>query len=338
MKNIQQKISNKWTLVILIIIGMIVVGCYILNRPTESISDATSTVAEATDSSVSYSKYIDPNPATATTTATFNGYTINLVRDYDRQDGGTYGEAVSIRGKEGRTIFTASTADFFTLLPGYTFETAPIATAKDFITKSLKDVTADGIPDLTFVANTGGADGCCSTNYVIELGASSTVLMNLEDSRVNFVSNGNDKPMGVQAIDGHYVCWITDCADSPRPTTVLLFDKKTRGYVINTAEQKAAPTSAVIAAQAKGWTAYDWAGTGCSKEHNNGCLMPWAYALDLVYSGNAQAARKYIDLAWKSNDQFKSEDDFLSVFTSQIQSSSLYNLAPASFWGLQYFK
>lgn len=102
--------------------------------------------------------------------------------------------------------------------------------------------------------------------------------------------------------------------------------------------QKPAPAHSKIISEAGGWTAYGWAGSECGDKKNNSACVPWDYALDLVYSGNAKTAREYIDLAWKPNGTFKSESDFLVEFVNQIQSSPLYKLAPASFWRLEYLQ
>jgi hypothetical protein len=280
---------------------------------------------------------------TPTTTATFNGYSISLVKDYDRQHNGT-SDIVYIQDNEGRPVFTTGPTSIFggflTLLPGYTRDSAQISTADDFITKTVKDITADGTSDLVFENDSGSADGGSSINHIIELGTSSSILLDLEtmSGGLDLISNGTGKPISLLATDNTYFCWITNCPASPQPTAILNLDKKLHKYTIDIdLMRKPSPTHSKIMAEANGWTAYDWAGDGCGKRDTDSCV-PWQYALDLMYSGNAKSARDYIDLAWKPNSQFKSEDDFLNLFASQIRSSPFYGLAPESFWGLEYLQ
>ena len=96
--------------------------------------------------------------------------------------------------------------------------------------------------------------------------------------------------------------------------------------------RKPPPTQMEVESRATGWTKAGWEG---GEENCNGLInvvisgggcyhVPWEYVADLVYSGNAKAARNFIDLAWKENDLFKSKEIFIREFVQQLDSGKYY--------------
>jgi hypothetical protein len=311
---------------------------------TTSNNNLASSIPQASSSD---SSGFDTDTASTTTTVKYNGYTISLWRDYLISDGSTDGTEIYIRDKNGQLVFSDWSGDDFVTL-GAMSGNAKITKAKDFITKALKNVTGDGTPYIAFanwLDSSTTTDKLHSGLYIIGLGSTFTKLLNIQDYGDGFlglIDNGAGKPMSLQGKDGSYHHWPSDVYYAPMPKVFLRFDEKTYSYIIDTnSMQKSSPTHIKILSEAKGWTADAWAGSGCDESHKVDallCTTPWAYALDLIYSGNAKVAREYIDLAWKPNNQFISEKDFLGKFTTEIQSSLYYKLAPASFWQLEYLQ
>lgn len=92
--------------------------------------------------------------------------------------------------------------------------------------------------------------------------------------------------------------------------------------------RKIAPSQKEIESKAKNWSKDGWDGygsEGCAIWPNMNCSVPWSYALDLLYSGNLESAKTYIDLAWHDNEQFKSKDIFWHELKKQITESNFYD-------------
>ncbi len=63
--------------------------------------------------------------------------------------------------------------------------------------------------------------------------------------------------------------------------------------------------------------------------------VPWKYAIKLIYEGNINSARKYIDLAWRADATrtFKTKKIFWKDLKIQIKKSPYYNDL-SSYFGL----
>jgi hypothetical protein len=276
---------------------------------------------------------------TATSTTDVRGYTIEFSRHFAEDEPAiSYWSKVRIL-KDGQVLFNTEAAQDF-IGPNTNGIGYWIRSADDLVKADIKDITGDGIPELVLDGYSGGAH-CCSRNYIIELSNPLSVLLDLDtgDNGITFIDNDAGGPMSFKTQDSYFGYWLTSYSCSPQPTIIYKLDEVSHKYVIDPdSMRKQAPSNDVIKEQANGWRSSDWTEDGSGREIGNLCVTPWTYALDLIYSGNAKSARDYIDLAWKPNSQFKSEDDFLNLFASQIRSSQFYKLAPASFWGLEYLQ
>jgi hypothetical protein len=276
---------------------------------------------------------------TATSTTVVRNYTIEFSRWFAEDEPDiSYWSKVRIL-KDGKALFNTEAAQDF-VGPNTNGIGYWIRSANDLVKADIKDITGDGIPELVLDGYSGGAH-CCGHNYIIELSSPLSVLLDLDtgDNGITFIDNGAGKPMSFKTQDSYFGYWLTSYSCSPQPTIIYKFDGVSHKYVIDPdSMRKQLPTDSVIKENANGWKSSDWTEDGSGRDIGDACVTPWTYALDLIYSGNAKSARDYIDLAWKPNSQFKSEADFLDAFSSQIQSSQFYKLAPASFWGLQYLQ
>lgn len=170
---------------------------------------------------VSNSKRIDPTPAGTTTTVKYNGYTISLCRDCFPTDGSTDSAIVYIRDKNGKLVFRdESTAEFTTLPPN----AVPISKADDFITESMKDITGNGTPYLTF-ANWSNIRNNYTFN-IIGLGATPQILLNEEHEENNWptlINNGAGKPMSLQDRNSIFYTIKTDIGGEATISTSSLY-------------------------------------------------------------------------------------------------------------------
>jgi hypothetical protein len=262
---------------------------------------------------------------TDATTANINGYQLVLTTT-TFTDGGSFEQKLQIFKKD-KLEFEATDLRFSPLKNQYDFETESpdLNTAEDFIKYTAKDITGDKIPELSFVGWSGGAH-CCFTAYVIELSDIVSVLWNFntEDSSAEFVDINEDGIMEIETSDSVLRYWHINFADSPFPYVILTYDKKLKKYIVNQdMMRKPAPSRAEIEKRASPWTAYSWQGSDC--KGTKGECAPWSYAVYLIYSGNAERAWEYIDLAWRDNEEFKSKEDFLKEFKETLKSSSYYS-------------
>jgi len=114
--------------------------------------------------------------------------------------------------------------------------------------------------------------------------------------------------------------WNVSYVGSPMPSVILsLKDGKYRADPFFMKEPK--PTDAEIQKFAN--EVISWSGDG-----SNGYppVVAWKYALNLIYSGNIDSAKKYVDLAWKNNSpgEFKTKEGFWNELNEQIGESLYY--------------
>jgi hypothetical protein len=198
------------------------------------------------------------------------------------------------------------------------------------------DINGNGQKDFVFDGNSLGSDDE-NDYYVFEL-SKAGVLAELAQISVygdaKFRDLDGDGRLDIQFGDGRtWDCWSSDCASTPFPNVVLSWDNINQVYKPNTRlMHKVAPTQSAIQKEASSFKGDNW----CAGTPNNpqNCTVPWGYALDLIYSGNAASAKSYIDLVWplidgslKQDDtfaNFSSEADFKSQLLSRLQTSPYY--------------
>ena len=267
-----------------------------------------------------------------TTTAEARGYSIELTITSMQSEDEYQGKKVQYEWiassslriyKDNKIVYRLDDTKFWVSSPPdepITEESLLLETAQEFLTDAMKDFTKDNIPELGFIGFSGGAH-CCGAPHIISLGQNFNLLLDdvtRFDGRTDFVDLDQDgvieaKINSITPFD----YWHTGYANSPATDVILSFNSERGKYMVNTALMRISPPSeAEIKAQASGWTAEGWEGKRAT--------APWRYALALVFSGNAESARKYIDLAWRDNSEFKSKEAFLDEFTAQIEESQFY--------------
>jgi hypothetical protein len=118
--------------------------------------------------------------------------------------------------------------------------------------------------------------------------------------------------------DMAFASWNAPFEKSPAPTVLLKYDRGARNYEADVDEmRKPAPDAAALKKQAD----------AIRKTYEalpEGQLDPslWAAMLDLIYSGNAEAARTLLDDAWPPDRP--GEDAFLTDFSRQLWQGAIW--------------
>ena len=186
------------------------------------------------------------------------------------------------------------------------------------------DITGDGQPDLVISEWLGGAN-CCLLFHVFEIGPTfkklGTIDAEFGDSGPHFVHPDKDSKstgLNIQIYDWTFANWNTDFADSPAPKVILRFSDNAYRVAPDLMRTPApaandlATRAAVVrdnAASAKGGA---WPDAKVSPQL-------WDTMLDLIYSGHADDAWKFLDAAWPSKVQGK--DVFARDFRAQLAKS-----------------
>jgi uncharacterized alpha/beta hydrolase family protein len=207
------------------------------------------------------------------------------------------------------------------------------SSVEDFINKSLRDITGDGIPDLSFVGYSGGAS-CCDTSYIIELGEDDvSVLWNSEsfdiDSMASLYDDNNDGIWGLKTLN--QMSWVTLPVDAPFAEMYLDYDKKENKYIPNQDKmRKPKPTKLEMENIASQCT-FEQVDlivndniVGKKFSCNDEFRVPWSYMWKLVFSGNVGSAREFLDLIWRDNDEWESKEVFWKQFKEQVEINPYY--------------
>ncbi len=187
------------------------------------------------------------------------------------------------------------------------------------------DITGDGQPDLVISEWLGGAN-CCLIFHIFEIGQTFKKLGTIDaafgDSGPHFIHPDKDsKSTGLSILihDWTFANWHTDFADSPAPKVMLQFSGG--AYRMAPDLMRTAPLGASeLAARA----AEVKSGSARGGEWNQ-ALSPqlWSTMLDLIYSGHAADAWKFLGDAWPPNVQGK--DKFANDFRAQLAKSPYWH-------------
>jgi hypothetical protein len=167
---------------------------------------------------------------------------------------------------------------------------------------------ADSGPELIVTGWSGGAH-CCYTLHVLSLvpPLQHQAIPVDDNDQVGFIDQDNAPPL-LQFGDFTFAYWHAAFVDSPAPRLILRYDPGSRRYRADFAAMHKDPpdTAALKALVAKPQAPL------------------WGPMLDLIYSGNAPAARQLLDLAWPEGRPGK--ERFLACFTSQLRSGKLWQM------------
>ncbi|MGH7925583.1 MAG: hypothetical protein ACREQH_13445 [Candidatus Binatus sp.] len=249
---------------------------------------------------------------------TFKPYAARIFRDTKAGDGSdAYFEIL----KDGKRVYSqkaSGTGDKFFI--GTMYPDDPDAA----LVKVGTDITGNGQPDLV-VSEWSGYANCCLTLHIFELGPTVRELGAIDaqfgDSGPHFLApDKNSKNAGLAILihDWTFANWNTDFADSPAPKVFLRYTDNAyrvapdlmRPQVLEVRDLGArADEVRNYAPSAKGGV---WPRTDISPQL-------WATMLDLIYSGHADAAWKFLDAAWPGRVQGK--DVFARDFRAQLAKS-----------------
>jgi len=189
------------------------------------------------------------------------------------------------------------------------------------------DITGAGQPDLVISEWFGGAN-CCLLFHIFEIGPTFKTLGTIDaefgDSGPHFLHPDKDSKstgLAIQIHDWTFANWNTDFADSPAPKVLLRFSDN--AYRVAPDLMRAPVLSASdLAARAAEVKSYAPSAKGGTWPHDKVSPQLWATMLDLIYSGHADDAWKFLDDAWPPKVQGK--DAFARDFRAQLAKSKYW--------------
>jgi hypothetical protein len=184
---------------------------------------------------------------------------------------------------------------------------------KDPLAPLGRDITGNGIPNMVIKEYTGGAH-CCSFTYIFELSDvfRLVAVIPTTHSDGNFAHLDDDDIPEFVFNDWHFAYWATSFAGSPSPEMILRYQDGTYRPAIDLLRQPA-PEWAELEEQAQRMRKSFWESGGLPE------LLETM--LDLIYSGHADLAWKFLDAAWPS--EFAGKDEFLIAFLHKL-SANIY--------------
>ena len=196
------------------------------------------------------------------------------------------------------------------------------------------DIIGNGKKYFVFV-DVGDGSASPANYYIYELSKNGTITKMTEIDTYggavfkDLTGNGH---LDVEIRETAFNCWSSACAFSHSPNFILSWNSSQKNYIINTnLMHKNAPTQNTIQQKADFYKGDNW----CISDSDGSetCSVPWGYALDLIYSGNAVSAKSYLNLVWSvasstlehgEHGSFSSEKDLENKILSNLKSSQYY--------------
>ena len=182
------------------------------------------------------------------------------------------------------------------------------------------DFTGEGVPGLLVSEWSGGAH-CCYTFHLFQLGENFKKVQSLplrDADESSFVSRQGVKGLVLVTNDySDFEYFPSDFAGSPAGRVLLSYQDGS--FKLNLPLMKAnAPKTEDTANCARLFKkSRDW--------RNRDAPQPigmWYYATDLIYTGNADAAWKFLDAAWGGTEKDKAE--FIGEYKTRLKKSVYY--------------
>ena len=189
------------------------------------------------------------------------------------------------------------------------------------------DITGAGQPDLVISEWLGGAN-CCLLFHIFEIGPTFKKLGTIDaafgDSGPHFVHPDKDSKSTGLALEIHdwtFANWNTDFADSPAPKVILRFSDNAYRMA---PDLMRAPVLSANDLEARATEVKNYPASAKGGEWPHGTVSPqlWTTMLDLIYSGHADDAWKFLDDAWPPKEQGK--DAFTRDFRAQLAKSKYW--------------
>ena len=196
------------------------------------------------------------------------------------------------------------------------------------IVKMGADITGDGQPDLVVSEWSGGAN-CCLTFHIFEIGSTfrkiGTIDAKYSDTGPHFMHMDKDSKstgLKVQVSDWTFANWHSDFADSPAPKVILRFSD---GAYRVSPDLMRSPVPSVSDLDARVAAIRTHKNTSKNKSWPGADISPtlWTTMLDLIYTGHAGDAWKFLDRAWPP--QIGGKEAFASDFRAQLKRSPYWS-------------
>ena len=186
------------------------------------------------------------------------------------------------------------------------------------------DITGDGQPDLVISEWLGGAN-CCLIFHIFEIGPTfkklGTIDAQFGDTGPHFIHPDKDsKALGlaIEIHDWTFANWNTDFADSPAPKIILQFSGG--AYRIAPDLMRSSEPDAIdLAVRANAVKSFLGSAKGGAWPKAVVSPQLWETMLDLIYSGHAGDAWKFLDAAWPP--KVNGKDKFAQDFRAQLAKS-----------------
>lgn len=185
------------------------------------------------------------------------------------------------------------------------------------------DKTGDGTPDVAIQFYSGGAH-CCNDLHIYELGKAVTKVPTLSTADAGVVPMRRNPGGGLRlrTADMSFAYWNMSYAGSPAPIVILDFQNG-QWRPNFAAMKKAAPTDAILKKKASNAKSKL---TDAAYKSDDAYFEEafWGEMLNLIYTGNEEAAWKYFDMVWKDTKPGKQE--FREDFTKQLGLSPFWKM------------
>lgn len=169
-------------------------------------------------------------------------------------------------------------------------------------------------PDLIVTASTGGAH-CCYTVHALWLDPKlhDQEIPVADNDEVGFLAVVDELPK-LKFGDFNFAYWRASFADSPAPAIILHFDRASGRFEPDIeAMRRPAPDDATLTRMVLDIRKAE---TQIPKGEKPPAPLLWQHMLDLIYSGNAESARRLLDQAWPA--QRPGKDEFFACFTGKL--------------------
>jgi len=184
-----------------------------------------------------------------------------------------------------------------------------------------KDITGNGQPDLLISEWTGGAH-CCLMFHIFEIGSQFREIATIDEASTDAGPHfrlGQGPGLDIVVSDWTFAYWETSFAESPAPDVILRYRNGQYRFAAD-AMWKAPPKLAELESKAK-----EIDDTDADEAYPPSAL--WAEMLDLIYTGHADLARKFLDMSWRpplSGSReliFRNKQDFWRAFRARLARS-----------------
>lgn len=181
------------------------------------------------------------------------------------------------------------------------------------------DITGDGVPEAVVQAYTGGLH-CCSHAIILSLGDSVTDLGMIDgaDGEIEFDDADGDGLPEARIGDWRFAYWRDyPFALTEAPTVILKFRDGAFRPACDLMRDDP-PDERTLRARARELSR-GWVGGDPPPDL-------WGYAVELVYGGNAEAAWRFLDLAWP--DRIEGKAEFVADLKDRLNGSPCWSPAP----------